>query len=209
VRTILSFGIERGVLPPERFMDRARYSPVGSPKKKPDFETKRTQYRQRWLDAIATNPLAARNEMRILDSKADQWLHLYDAEWLKRNSPTSKKAAPSWACRDDEYLERVENAVNHIRNSAGKPKRISISSIGKIAGIHKPHKKITSDHFPKTKSFVTANVDTLENWQKRKILWAIEQLKANGEVVTLFKIKYIAAIADNAGKLNDFITGLL
>jgi len=209
VRTVISFGIERGVLPPERFMGRGHYSPIGSPIKKPDFETKRTQYRQRWLDTIATNPLAARNELRILDSKADQWLHLHDTEWLEQNSPTSKKAIPSWAGCDDEYLERVKNAVDQIRNYAGKPKRISITSIGKIAGIHKPHKKFTSDHIPKTKSFVAANTDTLEHWQKRKILWAIQQLRDNGEVVTLFKVKYTAAIADSAGKLNDFITGLL
>ena len=54
VRTILTFGVDHGLLPPERRMERKPYIPVDSPQEKPDFNDQRTLYRKRWLDAIAT-----------------------------------------------------------------------------------------------------------------------------------------------------------
>ena len=186
-------------------MERKPYVPIGSPQEKSDFDAQRALYRQRWLDAIAANPSITRNELRTLDSKADQWLHLFDADWLEQNSPLSKKARPTWADYDDEYLERVENAINQIRDSPGKPKRISIMSIGKIAGITSPRKRLVSDYLPKTKAFVSENVEILEQWQKRKIRWAVKQMRGRGEVLTVYKVRQAATIEDRERKLDGFI----
>ena len=205
VRTIISFGIERGILPDERFMGRIPYAPSGMPKQKPDFDAMRSLYRKRWLEAIAANPAVTRNELRLLDAKADQWLHSHDADWLEKNSPTSKKAVPAWVSHDDEYLEKVKYAVKQIRESPGKPKRISFASIGKIAGISKPHKKLASDHIPKTKAYISANIDTPEQWQKRKIIWAVEQLRGRGEILTIYKVRNTATISDSERRLDNFI----
>jgi len=205
VRTILTFGVEHGVLPPERIMGRKPYISADSPPEKPDFHEQRKLYRQRWLDAIAANPVITRNELRLLDSKADQWLHLYDADWLEKNSPPSRKAVPSWADRDDDYWERTENAVKQIRDSPGLPRRISILSVGRKAGIVKPYIRLASDFLPKTKAFIAAHVETLEQWQKRKILWVIQQMREQGEVLTVYKVRHAANIEDKERKLDEFI----
>jgi hypothetical protein len=205
VRTILSFGVDSGLLPPERHMGRKPYVPVNSPQGISDSEIQRELYRQRWLDAIAENPGIARNELRQLDSKADQWLHLHDSDWLEQNSPPSKHGLPSWAGCDDEYLERVENAVGQIRASPGIPRRISIPSIGKKAGIIKPHTRLASDLLPKTKAFVAANAETPEQWRKRKILWAVQQMRERGELMTVYKVRHAANIEDKERKLDGFI----
>ena len=204
-RTILDFGVENNLLPPERRIRRKPYIPVDSPQEKIDFGTQRKIYRQRWLDAIAANPAVTRSELRQLDSKADQWLHLHDSDWLEKNSPKSKKARPYWADCDDEYLEKVESAVKQIRDSPGIPRWISITAVGKKAGIIKPNNRLVSDLLPKTKDFVAANIETLEQWQKRKILWAVQQMRGRGEILTVYKVRHAANIADTARKLDEFI----
>jgi hypothetical protein len=86
VRTIFTFGVEQGILPAELRMRRKPYVPIDSPQEKPDFDAQRTAYRQRWLDAIAANPAITRNELRMIDSKADQWLRFHDIDWLENNA---------------------------------------------------------------------------------------------------------------------------
>jgi len=187
-------------------MGRNPYIPVDSPQEKPNFSDQRLLYRKRWLDAIAANPAITRNELRQLDSKADLWLHSHDAVWLAQNSPPSKKSKPTWADRDNEYLERAENTVNQIRASPGMPGRISIMSVGRKAGIIKPNIRLASDWLPKTKAFVAANVETLEQWQKRKIRWVVRQMRARGEILTVYKVRHAANIEDKPRKLDGFIS---
>ena len=203
VRTILSYGIAHGVLPSECQIRRKPYVP--SPREKMDFGLQREMYRKRWLDAISANPAATRNELRRLDSKADQWLHQHDTEWLEQNSPPSRKAMPLWADCDDEYLERLENAVKQIRESPGIPRRLSLAAIGRVAGITKPHIRLVSDYLPRTKSFVEANTEIHEQWQMRKILWAITQMRERGELLTVYKVRHAANIEDKERRLDKFI----
>jgi hypothetical protein len=205
VRTILAFGVERNLLSIERYMKRNPYVPAESPQEKPDVSSQRELYRQRWLYAIAANPGITRNELRRLDSTADQWLHRHDADWLEQNSPPSKHRLPKWADCDDEYLERIENAVKQIRDPPGIPRRLSLAAIGREAGISKPHVRLTSDLLPKTKAFVAAHTETHEQWQKRKILWVIRQLRGCGELLTVYKVRHAANIEDRERKLDGFI----
>lgn len=205
VRTILTFGVDHNILPPERRMGRNPYIPVNVPKIKSDFRTKRSSYRQRWLALTAKNPTAARTALKLLDAKCYKWLKENDAGWFEIKAPPSKKAVPTWINSDDEYLEKVNNAIIQIRDSPGKPKHISIASIGKKAGITKPYVRLTSDRLPKTKAFVAENIDTLEKWQKRKIIWAVQQMRERGEILTIYKVRHTACIEDKDRKMDGFI----
>ena len=205
VRTILTFGVERGILPAERRIERNPYIPVDLPQERADFDTQRELYRERWLAAINANPAVTRKELRVLDSKADQWLHLHDAGWLEQNSPPSKKTIPSWADRDDEYLEKITEAIKQILAYPGRPKQVSIAFIGKQAGIIKPHTRLMSDKLPKTKAFIEKNIETLEQWQRRKIIWAVKQMREQGEIRTVYKVRHAACIEDKERKMDEFI----
>jgi len=209
VRTILTFGVERKMLPSDALMSRKPYTPIESPQKKPDFESRRVMYRQRWLNAITANPEITRKALRTLESKADQWLHMYDAEWLEQNSPSSRRSMSLWAGFDDKYLASVKVAVNQILDSPGMPIRISFSAVGRKAGIVKPCTRLKSDFLPLTKSFIAANVETLEQWQKRKIIWTVRQMRERGELLTVYKVRYAAAIQDKERKLDLFIKGCI
>ena len=203
-RTVVKLGIEMGFFAPDQFPKFRPY--LAHPKEKPSFEEQRGHYRKRWLDAIAENPAITRNELRLLDSKADQWLHLHDADWLVANSPQSKGKSPKWADSDVEFAERIESAAKCIRDFPGKPKRISVMSLGKSSGIPKLYRVLASRRLPKTQAAVSTHSETLEQWQHRKIRWAIKQMRERGEIITVYKVRHLATFEDPKRKLDAFIT---
>jgi hypothetical protein len=205
VRTIHRFGIEHGLLLPEQCIKRQKYVPSGTQKDKRDFDSQRSQYRQRWLDVSAANPAITRSQLRLLDSKAEQWLHKYDAHWLEENSPPSRKKVTTWADHDDECVQRVKTAVEKMRNASSRPKRISITAISKVAGIPKLSRILRTGKIPKTKVIVDANVESLEQWQKKKIILAVQQMRERGEMLTVYKVRRAACIEDKARRLDGFI----
>ena len=205
VRTVLSFGVDCGLLPPERRMGRKPYIPALLPHERLDFEARRAWYRQRWREAMAANPSITRKGLMRLDSTAYQWLHLYDADWLEQNSPPSRLGLPQWAYCDDEYLKKVGNALEEIRSSPSIPRRLSLTAIGRVAGISKPYIRLVSEYLPATKALVAANVETHEQWQKRKILWAVRKMRDCGELLTVYKVRHAANIEDRERKLDGFI----
>ena len=202
-RTVVKLGIDLGFFPPEKHPKHRPY--LAHSKSKTNFDEQREHYRRRWLDAIAANPMISRKELRLMDSKADQWLHIHDAVWVDENSPLSKNKMPKWAHKDDEYAERIENAVKLIRDSPGKPKRISISALGKQANIPKLYRILASGRLPKTEAIIEAHAETLEQWQHRKICWAIRQMRENGVVITVYKVRSRATIQDSERRLDEFI----
>jgi hypothetical protein len=205
VRTILDFAVERKLLPPERLIKRPKYIPADNPQERSNFAAQRELYRTRWLKAIAENPNITRNELRLLDSKAEQWLHLNDADWYEEHSPPSQKHHPKWDDNDDSYAERIENAMNRIRDDPGKPKWISIAAIGKLIGDGKIHRKLASDRFPKSRALIGSRTETLEDWQRRKIIWAVQDMRNRGEIITVFKVRHHATIEDKERKWDEFI----
>jgi len=66
-------------------------------------------------------------------------------------------------------------------------------------------KRLASDLLPKTKAFVAANIETFEQWQKRKILWAAQQLCEHDETLTVNKVRQAACITDKERKFDGFI----
>jgi len=209
-RTAIRLGVELGLFPNKQIPHRLPYTPVtNSVNPKPDFLAKREQYRQRWLAMIEARPNITRNELLQRDSKCYAWLCENDRDWYEENSPLSKKFLPKWSGDDDEFTERIKNAMNQIRDAPGKPKRISISAIGKMIGDRKIHRKLASGRLPKSKSLIDANAETLEDWQRRKILWAIQDLREQNEVLTVHKVRYHATIEDKKRRWDDFIQDLL
>jgi hypothetical protein len=47
---------------------------------------------------------------------------------------------------------------------------------------------------PETSAYLSKHLETMEQWRKRKIIWAIRVLKERGEFITPFKIGATASI---------------
>jgi len=124
---------------------------------------------------------------------------------VEENSPPSRKAVTKWADHDDECVQLVKTAIDKIRNAPGNPRRISITAISNVAGIPKLSRVLESGKLPKTKAIVDANAETLEQWQKKRIILAVQQMRERGELLTVYKVRRTACVEDKERKLDGFI----
>lgn len=128
------------------------------------------------------------------------WLYRNDRDWLNKNSPyfnrRNNNKRVDWNNRDDKIAEEIIQTVIDILKQ-DKPKRINISSIGKaIDKLTLLEKHI--DKLPKTNFILNEVTETVEEFQKRRIVWAIEQLKLQGESLEKWKILRLAGIKNDA-----------
>lgn len=128
------------------------------------------------------------------------WLYRNDRDWLNKNSPyfnrRNNNKRVDWNNRDDKIAEEIIQTVIDILMQ-DKPKRINISSIGKaIDKLTLLEKHI--DKLPKTNFILNEVTETVEEFQKRRIVWAIEQLKLQGESLEKWKILRLAGIKNDA-----------
>ena len=202
-RKVVRIGIKLGFFPQEQTPKQRTY--LAHPKAEISFDEKREHYRKRWLNAVASNPGVTRIDLRIIDSKANQWLRQNDVEWYEKNTPPSKSRLPKWVDDDYENAEKIRKAMGQIRYYPGKPKRISILALGNAAGIPKIHRILASGRAPQTQAAIDDCAETLEQWQHRKIHWAIAQMLGRGEVITIQKVRHRATIQDKERKLDRFI----
>jgi len=184
---------------------RKPYIPKGTVREKISFSDKRRQYRRRWKSLISANPGAARNDLVLIDSMCCGWLRTNDKEWYDRNSPL-KRTKTDWVKRDDEYLEAIKDAVEQMANYVGRSQRLTVTAISKKAAVSsKIHEYLASGRLPKTKAFLDENIESREQFRKKKILWSAQTLLEQGRL-NLKNLKKMVTISHSeAKKLQDFI----
>lgn len=153
-------------------------------------------YRQKMLSIKKANPLASRTEMRNMAYKEFAWLHRNDREWLDgtlpcptpvstRNMNEAKRV--DWETRDEEISLLVLRATQEIRLISGKPVRLTLSSIGRYIG-----KQALLEHYiekmPKTSEVLNNVTESIEDFQMRRIKWAINELEKNNEEIVEWRI---------------------
>jgi len=135
-------------------------------------------HRDKWLLLRKEYPDANRTKLREIDWTNAEWLRRYDHNWFEENSPvptTPVVGTIDWVSRDNEYLLKIRQAVEMQKNAQGKPSRICFNSIARISGLGD---KLLGrlKRLPQTKKYVHSVIETTEEWHKRKIQWAIQQL---------------------------------
>ena len=158
--------------------------------------------RRAWLELMRQNEQKSRTELRQLNKALYTWLYRNDKSWLIEHSPKSKRVITAnsrvdWGKRDEEILALVRTEVTRILTSDGKPERISISRIGKRIGylslLEKHLNKI-----PKTKSYLESVKETVEDFQMRRIMWAIREIEHEGLDLQWWRILRKAGIRGEA-----------
>ena len=80
--------------------------------------------------------------------------------------------------------------------SQGKPERFKISKIGEMIGMLSLIEKYL-DKMDKTKEFIEENSESIEEFQLRKIKWAINKLEIEGKEAVKWRILKKAGIKGN------------
>lgn len=163
----------------------------------------RIKHRQIWIDLQSNYPEASKTELRQLAKAIYAWLYRNDRDWLNQNSPVLQVAVPSvpkvnWQQRDREILVKVQDAVKVILN-ADKPARITLCKIGKTIGLVALLEKHL-DQMPLTKAYLESVVETVEEFQIRRIKWAIKYLIDHGVEVVYWKVVKIAGLREDCSE---------
>lgn len=132
------------------------------------------EYRKSWLLLQDEHKDLSVSELRKYDYSTYRWLLKYDKEWILKNSPKRKSKGNNhkidWKQRDNEILLLCKNAVSEILKSEQKPQRVSKSLIGKMIGKQYLIAKYL-DRLDETKKFLEDNVESIEQFQERRITW--------------------------------------
>ncbi|WP_083517306.1 TnsD family Tn7-like transposition protein [Alicyclobacillus shizuokensis] len=158
----------------------------------------RERQRQAWIELVKQNGHKSRTELRRMNKALYTWLYRNDKSWLMEHSPRPKKVIATksrvdWRRRDEEILSLVQTEVTRILTSDGKPERISISRIGKRIGCLSLLEKHLSK-MPQTKSYLESVRETVEDFQIRRIKWAMQEIEFEGQDLQWWRIVRKAGI---------------
>ena len=92
-------------------------------------------------------------------------------------------------------MAQTQNAVDEILK-VKKPLRITIGRVGKILGCKALLEKHL-DKLPQTKAYLESITEAVEDFQIRRIEWAITELNDKGENIQEWKILRLAGLREN------------
>lgn len=158
-----------------------------------EFIDKREDYRNQWLELLKDYPDKSSNQIRKSNQAIYRWLTKYDLEWLrKRSRQNRQRTIIDWDKRDEELLPKVKEIVQ-VMYGPNKPQRISWGTIGSRLGISGWLEK-SKDKLPKTKEYMNTVNESLEEYQIRKIVWALNELENRGIRVTKWNLLEMAGV---------------
>lgn len=158
-----------------------------------EFNIKREEFRRKWLQLHVQYPDKSSNKIRRNNDGLYAWLKKYDSQWLEQNYRRIKTKVNSvdWGKRDAELLPLVKEVV--VKMKEGKPERITWTTIGSKLGISGWLSK-KKEKLPLVKAYIESEVESLKEFQIRKIRWAIEELERQGKEITLWNLAETAGV---------------
>ena len=109
--------------------------------------------------------------------------------------PKSSVDRVDWSLRDREILAQAQNIVKELLRE-NKPVRITIGRIGttlRCKALLEKH----LDKLPQTRAYLESVTETVEDFQIRRIEWAVEKLDSQGEDIKEWKLLRLAGLREN------------
>ncbi|MCY9697587.1 TnsD family Tn7-like transposition protein [Paenibacillus alginolyticus] len=149
--------------------------------------------RNRFMKSIKDSDMENYDDLKHRNSKDYRWLYKNDREWLKKLLPARPKrlvhqiSRVNWNQRDKQLVKEINQAILTLRMGDHKPERITISRIGRTIGklaLLERH----LDKLPFCYGLLKVNLETEEQHQIRKIDWAVQKIKQQGDRPVKWKI---------------------
>lgn len=180
-----------------------------TPTKNKNSDRLRTEHQDSWLKIQKEFPKLSKTELRNKRPSVYLWLYRNDRKWLNSNSPEKKETfiknkRVDWKKRDGKILELSQKCCEKLFNQE-RPIRITVSRISKEIGQTAVIEKHL-DKLPQTKEFLTNTIETVEEFQIRRIRRVISQLLEENEFPRAWKISRLAGLNTiTAKKLSSLI----
>lgn len=144
----------------------------------------REKHRRAWLEARETFPGAGRSALAANFSTTHNWLRFNDTEWLRRNSPErlphkGAQIRVDWPKRDVEFSEAVRREAQRLKNSPGRPVRVTASGVASALGCLTMIRR-RRDLLPLTIKTLTEVSESVEEIAVRRVEWAARVFRGEG-----------------------------
>lgn len=151
-----------------------------------------------WQQGQADNPGSTKTQLRYMYPRSFAWLYRNDREWLRNNSPLAFKRQSysfrvDWEGRDRLICDKIKDAVKTLMSIPGKPERVTIARLGKIAGVLGLVQKHL-DKMPITKEYLNSVVESFEDCMVRRVQWAFRESLARAKMPTREDIEQMAGL---------------
>ncbi|MGY6212260.1 TnsD family Tn7-like transposition protein [Cytobacillus firmus] len=147
-----------------------------------------------WINVLLANPGLNKTELRRLAEREYIWLYRHDKKWLNENSPSSLK---KFSTKEVNYSKsKDEELSNKILLMAQKvmeekdPVRITKSFLGRKLAVNFQYLK----GMPKSKVAIDSVVETIEEFQLRRLEYVAQELYLKGEHLSISKVKKAAGL---------------
>jgi hypothetical protein len=163
------------------------WKPSKTADSKRKLEEKRNMYRKEWLELRAKNKPLSKHELKELNSRVSTWLIRNDFVWYESNSPKKQQQyrmelKRDWEQRDEELLKIIKGIITNW-NDEDKPVRITKNKIFDLVGKSFLYYN-RLDKLEKSSSFIESVIESVEEFQIRRVKWAIKTLRGEGKLVT-------------------------
>ncbi|MDQ0160731.1 TnsD family Tn7-like transposition protein [Alkalibacillus salilacus] len=150
------------------------------------------QRKREWLNLIEANPGANRLELKEKAKGLHTWICKHDFAWYDQVTPRQQRRGTrsesiDWQEKDDYYLKLIIQGEKALMNKAGKPERVTPNRVFQEVGLNRH--SVRSPKLVKTQEHLTQLTEDLEHYRKRKIKWAINDMKANGLSISVYKVR--------------------
>lgn len=176
---------------------------------KPCANNKLLAYKQKIHNYIINNKSQSRVEISKTLHKEYYYILNKDRNWLQsilpnKLSTSSYGNCKNWNEEDDKLLISVKKAIKDILEDS-KLTMVTISSISKRCKNWSIRKKTYFNKLPKTKQLIMDNLETRENFKRRKLKKCIELLIVNKEKVNKTNILRRVNVTKDYEKYESFI----
>ncbi|QQE78395.1 TnsD family Tn7-like transposition protein [Alicyclobacillus sp. SO9] len=157
--------------------------------------------RQRFTSIMYGNPSLSRTQLRHMDNRDYQWLLRHDRQWLEQMLPrpltnvATNRPRVDWRARDLAMSHVVEKTVQQIIDEREKPVRVTVGRIGRVCGKKSMLEKCLSK-LPLTQQVLDDHMETVADFQKRRIRRAVSYLLGQGEPVAEWKVMRLAGLSN-------------
>jgi len=152
-------------------------------------------------DILGVDPNTVKRQTELLKAASNMECNVYhrDAvvESLRKNKLYKGHAAPriDWGKRDELLYREVKSAMQKLQ-ALDEPLRITVSSIARAITTSRLSNKILKkslDKLPATKELIQRSIETTEEYQIRRLLWAAEKIEGTG-MATGWRILKLAGL---------------
>jgi hypothetical protein len=179
VETLIRHAIRLGLPYPRRAPD-VISCPVSSNKRnkmvRPLIRDMLEGRRREWLFVVEANPQANRTQLCKIANPLFRWLNKNDPKWFYAHLPSprpsrKKKTTINWKQVDLELSTAVMDAAFTIKNTSGRPIRVSKAAIMRRVS-YKLRYKYYLRHFPLTVKALSTYIELPEDFALRCVQWA-------------------------------------